>query len=89
MRPNDAAFIRDPTDHAFDACLESHSWIENILLADRKAKVGLTSYTDEFYDRFYNLSAAVLIKQLSSAATDTGSYWLTAWINAGKPQLPH
>lgn len=89
MRPNDASFIRDPTDHAFDACLESHSWIENILLADRKAKVGLASYTDEFYDRFYNLSAAILIKQLSSAATDTGSYWLTAWINAGKPPLPH
>ena len=22
------------------------------------------------------------------AATDVGSYWLTAWINAGRPQLP-
>jgi hypothetical protein len=89
MRPNDASYIRDPTDHAFDSCLTAHSWIENILLADRTARVGLTTYTDEFYDRFYNLSAAILIRQLSNAATDTGSYWLTAWINAGKPQLPH
>jgi hypothetical protein len=88
MRPNDASYIRDPTDHAFDSCLEAHSWIENVLLADRNARLGLTSYTDEFYDRFYNLSGSVLIRQLSSAATDTGSYWLTAWINAGKPQLP-
>ena len=35
MRPNDAAFISDPTDHAFDACLSAHRWIESILLADR------------------------------------------------------
>jgi hypothetical protein len=89
MRPNDAVFIADPTDHAFEACLASHSWLENVLLADRDARLGQTSYTDEYYDRFYNLSAAILIRQLSSAATDTGSYWLTAWINAGKPQLPH
>src|SRR5271168_3263875 len=89
MRPNDAAFIGDPTDHAFESCLASHTWIENVLLADREAHLGQASYTDEYYDRFYNLSAATLIRQLSSAATDTGSYWLTAWINAGKPQLPH
>jgi len=89
MRPSDAAFIGDPTDHAFESCLASHSVIENVLLADRDARLGQTSYTDEYYDRFYNLSAAILIRQLSSAATDTGSYWLTAWINAGKPQLPH
>jgi hypothetical protein len=89
MRPNDASFIGDPTDHAFEACLASHAWIENVELADRNARIGLSTYMDEYYDRFYNLSAAILIRQLSNAATDTGSYWLTAWINAGKPQLPH
>jgi hypothetical protein len=89
MRPSDAAFIGDPTDHAFESCLTSHTSIENILLADRNAHQGQTSYTDEYYDRFYNQSAAILIRQLSSAATDTGSYWLTAWINAGRPPLPH
>jgi hypothetical protein len=88
IRPNDSSFISDPTDHAFESCLASHSVIENVLLADRDARLGQPSYTDEYYDRFYNLSAAILIRQLSSAATDTGSYWLTAWINAGKPQLP-
>ena len=89
MRPNDAVFINDPTDHAFEACLSSHSWIENILLADRNARQGENSYTDEYYDRFYNQAAATLIRQLSEAATDVGSYWMTAWVNAGRPQLPH
>jgi hypothetical protein len=88
MRPNDALFLSDPTDHAFDACMSSHAWLENILLADRQARKGLSDYTDEYYDRFYNLAGAILIRQLTDAATDVGSYWLTAWINAGQPQLP-
>jgi hypothetical protein len=88
LNPHDASFISDPTDHAFDACLSAHSQVESILIADRDAKKGLSSYTDDYYDRFYNLTAASLIKQLSDASTDVGSYWLTAWINAGRPQLP-
>jgi len=91
MRPNDASFINDPTDHAFEVCLASHSWLETILLADRNAYVAGKSYSynDEYYDRFYNQAAAMLIRQLSEASSDVGSYWMTAWINAGRPQLPH
>lgn len=89
MRPNDASFISDPTDHAFDACLSAHRWLESILLADRNAVRGENSYTDEYYDRFYNEAGAILIRQISDAATDIGSFWLTAWTNAGRPALPH
>lgn len=88
MRPNDATFISDPTDQAFEACLSAHSWLENILLADRRARAGLSDYTDDYYDRFYNQAGAVLIRQLTDAASDIGSYWLTSWINAGRPALP-
>ncbi len=88
MRPNDAVFVSDPTDRAFEACLTSHSWLETILMADRNARHGENSFTDEYYDRFYNQAAAILIRQLSDAATDVGSFWLTAWRNAGSPQLP-
>jgi hypothetical protein len=28
------------------------------------------------------------VRQLSEASTDVGSYWMTSWINAGRPQLP-
>ncbi len=88
VHPNDAAYIHDPTDQAFEACLSSHAWLENILLADRRARKGLTDYTDEYFDRFYNQAGAIVIRQLSDAATDVGSYWLTAWKNAGQPPPP-
>ena len=89
MRPNDAAFISDPTDHAFDSCLAAHSEIEIILLADHNARLNTKPYDDEYFDRFYNQVAPTLIHQLSAAATDVGSFLLTAWTNAGRPQLPH
>jgi hypothetical protein len=88
MRPNDATFIDDPTMHAFDDCMSAHSWLENILLADLRSREGLSDYTDDYYDRFYNQIGATLIRQLSDASTDVGSYWLTAWINAGRPAMP-
>ncbi len=88
VRPNDAVYIPDPTDHAFEACLSAHSWLEQILLADRRARKGLSDYTDEYYDRFYNQAGAIVVRQLSDAATDVASYWLTAWKNAGQPSLP-
>jgi hypothetical protein len=88
VKPNESAFIRDPTDYAFEMALGAHAWLDNILLQDRRAHEGLTGYPDEFYDRFYAQSGAILIRQLSDAATDVGSYWMTAWINAGRPPLP-
>ena len=88
LHPNAASFITDPTDRAFEMCLTAHSWLENILLADRRAHEGLSDYNDEYYDRFYSQTGSVLVGQISNAATDVGSYWLTAWENAGRPPLP-
>jgi len=88
VRPNDAYFIPDPTDRAFEDCLTAHSWIQAILLADRRARADQPDYTDEYYDHFYNTAGAIVIRQLSESSTAIGSYWLTAWINAGKPQPP-
>ena len=88
VKPNEAAFVRDPTDHAFDMALSAHAWLENVLWSDQRAHEGLTAYGDAYYDRFYAQAGAVLVRQLSDAATDVGSYWMTAWINAGRPQLP-
>jgi hypothetical protein len=88
IHPNPATFIPDPTEHAFVMVTEAHTWLDNILLADRRARSDLPDYTDEYYDRFYNQAGAVLARQLTDAATDIGSYWFTAWLNAGRPNPP-
>lgn len=88
LRPNDPEHISDPTDRAFDICLGAHSWLGSVLLSERRARRGLVDYTDEFYDRFYNQAGAILIRQMSDASTAVASYWMTAWVNAGRPPLP-
>ncbi len=88
VKPNEAIYVKDPTDHAFEMVLSAHAWLENILNADRLAHEGLASYSDQYYDHFYAQAGAILVRQLSDASTDIGSYWMTAWINAGRPKLP-
>jgi len=88
LRPDDAAKIDDPTEYAFQAALDSHSWLDRIILMDRRSVEGLPGYTDEYFDRFYSQVGSIVTREISLAAHDAGSYWYTAWLNAGKPALP-
>ena len=85
----DASKITDPTEYAFDMVLESNTWADHIILADREALIGLPDYNEDYYDRFYSQVGSIVVRELSGAANDTGSYWYTAWLNAGRPELPH
>jgi hypothetical protein len=88
FRPAPASKIEDPTEYAFQAVIESNSWVNQVLLADWRARTGLTDYHDEYYDRFHAAVGTIAARELNNAAHDAGSYWYTAWLNAGRPQLP-
>lgn len=88
FRPEDASKIDDPTERAFSICLEAHTWVERVVLADRRALEGLRSYDEDYFDRFYSQIGATAMRELNAAAHDSGSYWYTAWLNAGRPELP-
>ena len=88
MHPDNAVKIDDPTEYAFQTCLESNVWVNLILWSDLRARDGLTDYSDEYYDRFYDQVGPTVVHEINSAARDAGSYWYTAWLNAGRPQLP-
>ncbi|MBZ5546053.1 MAG: hypothetical protein LAO07_20690 [Acidobacteriia bacterium] len=88
FRPARATKIEDPTEHAFDAVLEANTWVDQIVLADRVALKGLRDYNDDYLDRFYTEIGSFAVRELNNAAQDAGSYWYTAWLNAGRPQLP-
>jgi hypothetical protein len=88
MHPEDAVKIDDPTEYAFETCLSSNVWANLIIWSDLRAREGLVDYTDEYYDRFYNQVGRTVVHEINAAAHDAGSYWYTAWLNAGRPQLP-
>ena len=89
LHPEDAAKIDDPTAYAFQMALEANTWVDRILWADWLSRAGRSDYTDEYFDRFYTEVGSTAIEEINGAAHDAGSYWYTAWLNAGSPALPH
>jgi hypothetical protein len=88
FRPDNAVRVSDPTEHAFQMVLEAHTSVDQIILADLLALDNLPGYTDAYYDAFYSRVGSTAMKEISEAAHDVGSYWYTAWVNAGRPELP-
>lgn len=88
FRSEDAEKVADPTEYAFQIVLESNTWVDQILLADLLSRADLLDYNGDYYDRFYTRAGSIVMTEVSGAAHDTGSYWFTAWLNAGKPALP-
>jgi hypothetical protein len=88
LAPQDASKIEDPTEYAFQIVLEANTWVNRIVLEDRRAHEGLSSYNEDFLDRFYAQVGSIAMKKINEAAHDIGSYWYTAWVNAGRPTLP-
>ena len=88
MHPDSAVKIDDPTEYAFQTCLASNVWVNLIVWSDLLAREGMTDYNDEYYDHFYNRVGPTVVREINAAAHDAGSYWYTAWLNAGRPQLP-
>jgi len=88
LRPASAVKIDDPTEYAFRIALESNTWVDRILLADFTSLEGLNGYSEEYLNRFYTNIGTTTLQEINAAAHDAGSYWYTAWLNAGRPALP-
>jgi hypothetical protein len=87
-RPDSAVKVSDPTEYAFEMVLEAHTWVDQIILADLLALDRLPGYTDAYFDAFYSRVGSTAMKEISEAAHDVGSYWYSAWLIAGRPELP-
>lgn len=88
FRPAPAIKIDDPTEYAFGAVLETNSWVSQVVWADQQSLEGLRDYNDDYFDRFYSQIGSTAVREINAAAHDAGSYWYTAWLNAGRPALP-
>ncbi len=52
-----------------------------------KNKYNSARYTDEYAGQFHKALNGMVESQMKKAVTATASYWYTAWVNAGKPDL--
>ena len=52
-----------------------------------KNKYNGVRYTDEYAGKFHKALNGMVESQMKKAVTATASFWYTAWVNAGKPNL--
>jgi len=104
LGPVGAEYITDPLSTAFSIVLESYQRVDSVLQLDLKAKEGIPEselmttkrergrtvyiYSDKYYERYNSLLHGMVERRMIESVKRVASYWYTAWVNAGKPELP-
>jgi hypothetical protein len=52
-----------------------------------KTKFNSAKFSDDYANKLHNALNGMVESQMKKAVTETASYWYTAWVNAGKPDL--
>jgi S1/P1 Nuclease len=104
----EAKYIDNVEKATWDMIKDTHSFVEPLLLADRKLRESFSGesmyekdekgnviknkYNEMQYSKTYVSKLHVALngmveKQMKKAIAATSSFWYTAWVNAGKPNL--
>ena len=87
LNPEAARLLENPRDYVFGSMVRGHVWVDNILYADNLARRGKSSYGGPYFEALELRAGRLLGEILSNAAADVGSFWYTAWTEAGRPEL--
>jgi len=99
-----AKAIENPLEKAFQIIFLSCVMADSVLKADASAKEDLKGreiytivkkngkkeykYSDAYYERFNKHLHGLVERRIQGAILAVADYWLTAWVKAGKPELP-
>lgn len=88
LSPDAANYLDNPREYVFSIMLGSYVWLDNILYLEELARRGKSGYGDPYFEDLARKVGPLLRDHvLSPAAEDAGSYWYTAWTEAGRPEL--
>lgn len=78
----------DSMAFTFDFLIDSYVWVDNLLRADTLSSRGIRGHDDAYYAALYVFAGRLAKLSMAQAATDLGSLWYSAWIEAGRPRVP-
>jgi hypothetical protein len=98
-----AEYIPKPLDKAWELIETSHSFIDTVFAVDDYLRMNYPSdkkfsyenkgqstvkvYSKEYSAAFMKMISGMVESQMKLAIITVGSFWYTAWINAGQPDL--
>ena len=87
LNPEAAVFLDNPKEYVFSIINGTYVWLDNIVYQEELSRRGKAGYTEIYYDDLERRVGPIIKERLSHAAADTGSYWYSAWTQAGRPEL--
>lgn len=84
ITPDSVHYIADRINYIFAYILHSNSYVDTILQADVYAKsLSGGSFNSTYYAGLWSRTRAITLEQVQSATKAIGSFWYSAWVDAG------
>ena len=87
LNPDAANFLDNPKEFVFSMINGTYVWLDNVEYEEELAHRGKPGYTETYYEDMERRVWPIQRALLSKAAEAVGSYWYSAWIQAGKPEM--
>ena len=88
LKARPAAPLKDPVASAFHWIRDSLNLCGPVLEADKTAAAKDAMYGDAYYTEFGTKARPIALQRLEEGAQDLASLWYSAWLAAGKPEMP-
>jgi hypothetical protein len=104
LTPEAVNVIENPLEKAFTIALDGYRLIDALYAADLRAQEGIPEdqlytieerngrryyvYHETYYRQFHDALGGMVENRLQMAAQHVRDFWYSAWIKAGKPELP-
>lgn len=90
LRVDDSAslYLDRPEEFMRSLPLKAHVWVDNISFVDAMSRRGVTGYDRFYMDNMWRELGPLVNQLMSDAAADAASLWYTAWVAAGRPEVP-
>jgi hypothetical protein len=87
LNPDSANYLDSPKEFVFSMINGTYVWLDNLEYEEELAHRGKPGYTETYYEDMERRVWPIQRALLNKAAEAVGSYWYSAWIQAGKPDL--
>ncbi len=98
-----AEYLKDPLSTAWQAVFESHQLLDSVLGIEQRlsrefpedrrytfedrGRGGMRLYSREYAEAYEDAMQGMVERRMNASITAVGSFWYSAWIDAGQPDL--
>ncbi len=87
-RTRRATHIRNVQNHIWGFVIRSYRYVDPVIKADLEITKKHPVFDTEYYELLKKKTVKIAVQQLAESASDLAALWYTAWVDAGRPELP-